>query len=450
MRLPFRIMMTGSVRSEQLKEFDIMLNITNTAINFTRAPLIAPFGFKGGHLDELWQIVVRVEDGEDFGIGVGVQSVLWSDAEIFASHSQCGGNMLMMLITEYALKKIQGKSFETPFDALDYVREDVIAYGKKITGRDDMRETFAMNALVALDNAIWQLYAKKSKSEDFVALIPEQYRAPLSFRHERLCNIPLITYGLSDEKIHGLLREGFFLLKIKIGSDPDGDKDQDKMLAWDKARLAAIHKIASEYTTEYTDSGKIAYYIDANGRYDTLERMQNFLDYAREIGALEQIVLLEEPFAEQNKIDVSSLPCRIAADESAHSVKDVEERIELGYTAIALKPIAKTMSESIRILDAAAKKNVVCFCADLTVNPLMVEINKNVAARIAPIPGIKIGAVESNGAQNYVNWEELYTYHPMGNESFAAQKNGIFELNEKFYRTSGGIYRDSEYYTDVI
>lgn len=427
-----------------------MFSITDAKINFKREPLLAPFGFKGGHLDELWQIVVRVEDGDDFGIGVGVQSVLWSDAEIFASHSQCGGNMLMMLITEFALQKIKGKSFETPFDVLDYVREDAIEYGKTITGREDMRETFAMNALVALDNAIWQLYAKKEGSEDFTSLVPEQYRAPLSYRHEKLCNIPLITYGLSDEKIRSLLSEGFFLLKIKIGSDPDGDKDQDKMLAWDKARLAAIHKIASEYTTEYTESGKIAYYIDANGRYDSLERMQSFLDYAEEIGALSQIVLLEEPFAEQNKIDVSSLPCRIAADESAHSVKDVEERIALGYTAIALKPIAKTMSESIRILEAAAKKNVVCFCADLTVNPLMVEINKNVAARIAPIPGIKIGAVESNGAQNYTNWTDLYTYHPMGDESFATQKNGIFELNSKFFETAGGIYRDSDYYISAI
>lgn len=427
-----------------------MIKISNTSCNFVREPLLAPFGFKGGHLDELWQIVVRVEDGEDFGIGVGVQSVLWSDAEIFATHTQCGGNMLMMLICEYALLKLRGQSFETPLEALDYVREDAIAYAKQITGKPDLRETFVMNALVAVDNAMWQLYAKKEKSEDFVALVPEEYRGALSYRHEKLCNIPLITYGLSDEKIHGLLKEGFFLLKIKIGSDPDGDRDLDKMLEWDKARLSQIHKIASEYTTEYTDSGKIAYYIDANGRYDTLERMQSFLDHAKEIGALEQIVLLEEPFEEQNKIDVSSLPCRIAADESAHSVKDVAERIALGYTAIALKPIAKTVSESLRILGEASKKNVVCFCADLTVNPLMVEINKNVAARIAPIPGIKIGAVESNGAQNYTNWEKLYTYHPMGSESFAAPKNGVYELNDKFFETAGGIYRDSDYYINAI
>ena len=108
------------------------------------------------------------------------------------------------------------------------------------------------------------------------------------------------------------------------------------------------------------------------------------------------------------------------------------------------------MSESLRILEEAAKKDIVCFCADLTVNPLMVEINKNVAARIASIPGMKIGAVESNGAQNYKNWDELYSYHPMGNSAFAKAKNGIFELDEEFFNTGGGIYRDSDYYLNLF
>ena len=42
----------------------------------------------------------------------------------------------------------------------------------------------------------------------------------------------------------------------------------------------------------------------------------------------------------------------------------------------------------------------------------MVDFNKNVASRIAPLPGMKIGVLESNGAQNYANWEKMRTYHP--------------------------------------
>ena len=129
------------------------------------------------------------------------------------------------------------------------------------------------------------------------------------------------------------------------------------------------------------------------------------LDYADKIGALDRIMLLEEPFPEEYKIDVTDIPARLAADESAHSDKDALERIELGYGAIALKPIAKTMSMSLKIAEIAHKKGVPCFCADLTVNPVMVDWNKNVAARLAPLPGMKIGVLESNGHQNYSKWQ---------------------------------------------
>ena len=53
---------------------------------------------------------------------------------------------------------------------------------------------------------------------------------------------------------------------------------------------------------------------------------------------LERIVVLEEPFAEENTCDVRGLPVMVAADESAHSPEDVKKRIALGYRAIALKP----------------------------------------------------------------------------------------------------------------
>ncbi|MBR4058400.1 MAG: hypothetical protein IKK03_01000 [Lachnospiraceae bacterium] len=118
------------------------------------------------------------------------------------------------------------------------------------------------------------------------------------------------------------------------------------------------------------------YYLDANGRYDTRGRLVEFLDYAKEIGAFERIMILEEPFAEENKINVSGLGVRVAADESADAPENVEERIALGYGAIALKPVAKTMSVSLQMLKVAEENNIPCFCADLTVNPVTREFNK--------------------------------------------------------------------------
>ena len=59
------------------------MKIVKTAITCVKEKLKAPFGFKGGFLSELWQVAVKVETDRTYGIGVGVQSVLWSDASVF-------------------------------------------------------------------------------------------------------------------------------------------------------------------------------------------------------------------------------------------------------------------------------------------------------------------------------------------------------------------------------
>ncbi len=87
----------------------------------------------------------------------------------------------------------------------------------------------------------------------------------------------------------------------------------------------------------------------------------------------------------------------------------------------------------------------------MTVNPYMVEINKNIAARIKPFPGVKIAVFETNGAQNYVNWEKMKSYHPMyGKAKFLNSDGCISELDDEFYRVSGGFFRTSEYYESRV
>lgn len=417
------------------------MKIVKTSSGYIPEKLKAPFGFKGGYLSELWQVVCRVESDREYGVGVGVQSVLWSDVAVFTSNSEEQGNKYMYEVTMYALELLQGKEGTTPIELIDQIYPKVLDYAKGLTNiKENLRETFVRNALVTVDNALWQLYAKERQTQDIMEIIPEEYKVPLSEKHEKLCNIPLVSYGVSDEEIEKLLVEGTVLMKIKIGNDDNGKKSKGEMLEWDKKRLERIHGIAKNYQTQYTVGGKILYYLDANGKYDSIERLQNLLDYAKEIGALEQIVLLEEPFEEENKVFVGNLPVRIAADESVHSEKDVEERLELGYKAITLKPIAKTLSETLKILKKAHEKNVVCFCADLTVNPLLVEWNKNVAARIKTLPEMRIGILESNGEQNYVRWEELYEAHPCGKKSFARCQKGLYTLTDEFFEISGGIF----------
>ena len=426
------------------------MKIIKTDSTYIPEKLKAPFGFKGGYLSELWQVVCRIETENAFGIGVGVQSVLCSDATVFTTNSETQGNEYMYKVTKYALGLLAGKEGKTPIDLIDGIYEPTLAFAKTLTNvKEDLRETFVRNALVAVDNALWQAYAREEGIQDIMSLIPEEYKASLCEKHEKLCNIPLVSYGVKDESIKALLDNGTVLMKIKIGFDDNGKMSKAEMLEWDKNRIQSIHRIAQCYQTEYTTSGKILYYLDANGKYDSIERLQSLLAYMQKIGALEQTVLLEEPFDEENKIFVGDLPVRIAADESVHSVKDVEERIGLGYKAITLKPIAKTLSETLKILKKAYEKDVACFCADLTVNPLLVEWNKNLAARIKTLPEMRIGVLESNGEQNYVRWEELYEAHPCGVKSFARCKNGLYELTEEFYEISGGIFEFSKYYENL-
>lgn len=398
------------------------------------------FGFKGNKLTGVWQTVVALWDGQELGLGLGVQSVLWSDSAVFAAYGEEKSNELMFQITGYAVRMLRGTIFSEPTQILDFVFEPCYAYAKEITGMD-VTETFVLNALVPLDMAAWQLWARKTNAPDFEEVFKGTNRC------EQLANIPLITYGVPVETVVEMAKQGTCLFKIKLGCDPDGDGDPEKMLRWDKERAGAIHRALRDIPTPHTETGHILYYFDANGRYDTKERLKDLTDFLKQERIADRTVLFEEPFAPDNEVFVGDLGIPFAADESAHSLKDVQRRIALGYKAVTLKPIAKTLTVTMRMAQAAKKSGVSCFCADLTVNPLMVEWNKNFAARLDLLPGMKIGVVESNGAQNYIRWEEMKCYIARaGTESDAA----IYTLDREFYDRAGGLFEISEHYLDLI
>lgn len=421
------------------------MKIEKTSFGYENMMLKTPFGFKGSALTGLWQTVACLESKNNFGIGLGVQSVLWSDAEVFVKYGENDGNALMSDITRFALEKALNMDIATPYELFDAIFPSAMEFGKHITNNPALRKTFVLNALVPVDFAAWVLYAREKGINDFGVMT----KRLLNEKHDKLACVPIISYNTTVDEIIQMARDGVCLFKIKIGSDPDKDGNLEKMLNWDKHRLSEIHTILKEYNTPYTKSGKPLYYIDANGRYDEKGRLLKFVDYADKIGALDCIAILEEPFTEDNKTRVDDIPICIAADESIHSLSDVKERIELGYNAIALKPIAKTLSLTLGILKYALENNISCFCADLTVNPVMIEWNKNVAARIPLIKGMNIGFIEANGSQNYKDWDIMTTYHPLGNEKFAQSENGIFTLDERFYNTSGGIFETSKHYKDI-
>ena len=140
------------------------MRITKSNTNFEREPLLAPFGFKGGYLSELWQSVVRFENAQrQRGIGLGTQSTLWSDAAVFVGNSESAGNSMMFLVTSFAARAAVEFEWDTPLDLLDKLLPATFDYAKKVTNNDQLRLTFALNALVAVDNAAWLLYCAENR-----------------------------------------------------------------------------------------------------------------------------------------------------------------------------------------------------------------------------------------------------------------------------------------------
>ena len=105
---------------------------------------------------------------------------------------------------------------------------------------------------------------------------------------------------------------------------------------------------------------------------------------------------------------------------------------------------------TMKITQVAFEKNIPCFCADLTVNPILVDWNKSIAARLSPFPEMDIGLQETNGHQFYKNWETMMSYHPMADKSWTRTKDGIYPISQEFYDKSAGILTPSEHYVEMF
>ena len=415
--------------------------------NFEREPLIRPFGFKGGYLTEIWQTACQLqsESGQK-KIGLSSQSVLYADPIVFTSHSEAAGNAFMFGLTDKALQIVKNTTFTTPVDLLDKIFPDVMEEGKKLTGKNDLNKIFTLNALIGVDNAAWLLYASENNLTDFDAMIPVPYKQALSYHNKKVAILYTASYGLPVEELQKAVKQGYFIIKIKIGQSGT----QAEMLQKDMERLTVVHQAIRDLSTDQTHDGKLIYTMDANARYEKKETLMRLLDHAKKIGAYKQILFIEEPLVEHNDENVADVGVQIAGDESVHDEASAIKRLEQGYGALVLKGIAKTLSLSMKVAKLAHDRGVPCICADLTVNPILIDWHKNLASRIAPFPGLGMGIMETNGDLNYRNWQTMLTYHPDAGASWTQPRNGVFELNDDFFKRSGGIFEPIPHYENMF
>jgi L-alanine-DL-glutamate epimerase-like enolase superfamily enzyme len=423
------------------------IRIRSVALDFEREPLIRPSGFKGGFMTEFWQVVARLDgDSGRSHIGLGTQNVLWCDPAVLAKHSESAANALMLAVSDRALQMVVGERFTTPVELLDRILPELHEFAKRVTGVPALRRTFTLNALVPVDNAAWLLYADENGIRTFDDMVPAEYRAGLSHRHRAVASLPSVTYGLPIDAVAKAAEDGYFVIKLKLGSPGT----QAEMLEKDIARLTEVHRAVGATRTPHTHDGRLRYDLDPNQRYERKDTLLRLLDAAKRIGALEQITLVEEPFADENDEHVRDVPVVVVADESVTRVTDAARRVEQGYGGFALKGIAKTLSETLKIASLAHERKMVCMAADLTVNPVLVDWNKNVAARLAPFPGFTSGMMETNGHQQYRRWAEMSGYHPCADAPWRQVRRGVFVLDDDYYARSGCIFEESSHYRQLV
>jgi L-alanine-DL-glutamate epimerase-like enolase superfamily enzyme len=423
------------------------MHVSEPDLQLRREPFARPFAFKGSAFHEKWTPVVRlVDDAGRDAIGIGGLAVLWSDRRVFEPHTETGGNALQLAALEEALRLVRDGEFADPAAMHDAVVDAAHDYARRITGIGDLRLTFTLVALSALDYAAWLLHARERGVADFDALIPEPFRPDLSDRQRIVSLAPAVGYTLPITKLRELLDGGVHVLKIKVGQPGD----EAEMLAKDCEWLDRIHALAERCETEMTESGRVAYTLDANGRYATKDAMARLLDHAERAGYRDRILLVEEPFDRPNELDVHGLPARFAGDESVESVADVRTRVEQGYSVFAIKTAGKTVTRSFRMVAAARSAGADCFAADNACVPAMVEWNRAFAARLPAFPGLRGGLLESNGPETYAHWDRLLAELPGRGVSWRRPERGAFVLGDDYWATSGGVSETPESYAGLF
>lgn len=410
--------------------------ISKVVFDISREPFRKPIGFKGAEFREKWVTRVTLTGASGASATAwGGLAPLWADERVFLGHTEAGANVLMASIAEFALQRARQEAFATPLMLHDRIVEEVHEYARYVTGLSDLRRTFTLNAMIAVDHAAWLLYARERAIENFDAMVGEDFAGLLRERHRSLGCIPLISYTTTAEEVSQLVRMGHFFLKVKIGA-PGDDRH---MLDADKRRLHELFRLVGDCETPHTIDGRIRFYVDANGRYSRRSQVEELLDFCSEHGRLQQIALFEEPFDEHVEEDVRGLPVVFAADESLHSVEDVAARREAGYRAIALKPAGKGLTMTLRLAREAERVGAACFVADSACTPILLDWNKNVAARLPALEGIKCGLLEVNGPQQYNHWDSLLAAHPEAKQPWIRPANGAFHFDASFYE-GGGLF----------
>ena len=118
---------------------------------------------------------------------------------------------------------------------------------------------------------------------------------------------------------------------------------------------------------------------------------------------------------------------------------------------MAIKAAGKTLSLAFDLVEAAVDSGLDCFVADNACVPLLVDWNRNLAARLPRLSGVRGGMMETNGAENYgPAWQRMLDEHPCAGASWLSNREGAFSLDENFFTGGGGVFSGPQPYASLF
>lgn len=430
-------------------------------------------GFAGGNMTAFFQKAVALQDSEGNVAGAfATLNPLWCDKPSYKRLQDKHGNekgealanLFMSQTADFVLNLLEGRKFSSPGEALDEVLLKAHWYHRQITKEENLPLTSTLNALVPVDIANYVLHAKANGIDNFDGIIPVDSQRWFTQTIDQVAIIPLVSYSIDQAGIEALIRDGYKIFKTKMGAynpahDMDSDADMEAMFETDTQKALLVYNLIKDLKTDLTEDGRVPIYLDFNGRLGTgdkaVELLQKYVEFAKQNGFLDRVIVFEEPFSNMMEIgadvykELKEAGITIVADECAHSAEDVGKLLRLGVRGFALKPAAKTYTETFRMVDAIEKYNAKAdsgdkafyFCADLTVVPWLVDANLQFTARSSPWPGLanRVRMLETNWRQHYDDLPGImHRYTP----SFVVmqENNGVFRLNEQWYKGGGSLF----------
>jgi L-alanine-DL-glutamate epimerase-like enolase superfamily enzyme len=224
--------------------------------------------------------------------------------------------------------------------------------------------------------------------------------------------------GLPETLAQWIDRSGLTHLKIKLNGDD---------LAWDLARVTAIHGVA-EAAPRAPGARPWRYSLDFNERCASVAYLVEFLRRLRESvpTAFARLELIEQPMHRDldpgpaGRVHEAASLCPIVIDESLTGLDSVLLAHELGYTGIALKA-CKGQTQSL-LMAAAARRLGLSLCVQDLGCPGASLIHS--AGLAAHLPGID--SLESNSRQ----------FCPAANAGWEDRFPGIFRVTDGQMDTS--------------